>query len=81
MYIRLDTVEKVKEFVGSMEKYETQMDLISGRSEVDARSLLGIFSLDLTKPLEVRILHNNSNPEAVWEILCRYEARETLHRG
>ena len=69
MYIRLDTVEKVKDFVGSMEKYHTQMDLISGRREVDARSLLGIFSLDLTKPLEVRVLKNNRDPEAVQELI------------
>lgn len=77
MFIRLDSVEKVKDFVRNMEKYHTEMDLISGRREVDARSLLGIFSLDLTKPLEVRMLQNNKNPDAVWELLCRYESRET----
>lgn len=76
MYIQLDSVEKVKEFVGSMELYQTEMDLISGHREVDARSLLGIFSLDLTKPLEVRVL-KNPEPEAVWELLCRYEVQKS----
>lgn len=78
MYIRLDSVEKVKDFVSNMEKYQTQMDLISGHTEVDACSLLGIFSLDLTKPLEVRVQQNRNHPEKVWEILCRYEVQEAI---
>ena len=52
MYIRLDSVEKVKEFVKLIENNGAEADLISGRQEVDAKSLLGIFSLDLTKPIQ-----------------------------
>lgn len=73
MYIRLDSVEKVKEFVKLIESNEAEADLISGRQEVDAKSLLGIFSLDLTKPIQVRILKDSTN-EKLEELLCRYMA-------
>ena len=49
MNIILDSVDKVKDF-------ETDIDLVSSRFIVDAKSLMGILSLDLTKPIEVRIL-------------------------
>lgn len=72
MFIKLDSVKKVKEFVSAMEKHNAQLDLISGHREVDGRSLLGIFSLDLTKPIEVRLLSGN-DPEVLQNLLCRYE--------
>ena len=73
MYIRLDSVEKVKEFVRLIENNEAEDDLISGRQEVDAKSLLGIFSLDLTKPIQVRILKDSST-DKLEKLLCRYMA-------
>jgi phosphotransferase system HPr-like phosphotransfer protein len=73
MYIRLDSVEKVKEFVRHVENCNAEVDLISGKQEVDGKSLLGIFSLDLRRPLQVRIL-TNSQPEKLQELLCRYAA-------
>lgn len=63
MYILLDSVSKVRDFVNSVERQDAQLDLISGHREVDGRSLLGIFSLDLTKPLRVRILRWNNQDE------------------
>lgn len=56
MNIILDSVDKVKDFVREMSRFETDIDLVSSRFIVDAKSLMGIFSLDLTKPIEVRIL-------------------------
>lgn len=73
MYIRLDSVEKVKEFVNIIESNEAEADLISGRQEVDAKSLLGIFSLDLTKPIQVRILKDSATDQ-LDKLLCRYMA-------
>lgn len=55
MNIILDSVDKVKDFV--REVFETDIDLVSSRFIVDAKSLMGILSLDLTKPIEVRILN------------------------
>ena len=55
--IKLDTIDKVKRFVNSIAAMDGDFDLISGRFVVDAKSIMGIFSLDLEKPLTLRI-HN-----------------------
>ena len=53
--IRLDSIDKVKSFVNIITKYDSDFDLISGRYAVDAKSIMGIFSLDLSKPIRVEI--------------------------
>ena len=60
--IKLGTIEDIRNFVGDLAKYTVDLDLKSGRYTVDARSLMGIFSLDLVKPVEFII---NSEDEAV----------------
>lgn len=49
--INLKMAENVKQFVNIVEKYAFDIDLRSGRFVVDAKSILGIFSLDLSKPV------------------------------
>ena len=56
--ILLNTTDSVKNFVGTISKYDYEMDLRSGRYVVDAKSLLGIFSLDLNKPVVLEIYSN-----------------------
>ena len=51
--ITLSSIVDVKNFVNIVNKYETDIDLTSGRYVVDAKSIMGIFSLDLTKPIKV----------------------------
>jgi len=51
--------ENVKEFVSIVSQYDYEIDLRSGRFIVDAKSILGIFSLDLSKPVVVEIHSNN----------------------
>ena len=51
--IRLVEINDVKDFVNIVMKYDYDIDLISGRYAVDAKSIMGIFSLDLTKPIEL----------------------------
>ena len=53
--ILLNTTDSVKNFVSTISKYDFEMDLRSGRYVVDAKSLLGIFSLDLNKPVVLEI--------------------------
>lgn len=53
--IRLNLAENVKAFVGAVNRYPFDMDLRSGRHVVDAKSILGIFSLDLSKPISLEI--------------------------
>lgn len=51
----LNTTDSVKKFVNSVSKYDCSMDLRSGRYVVDAKSILGIFSFDLNKPVVLEI--------------------------
>lgn len=53
--IKLDTISSVKKFVNLVAMYDFDVDLISGRYAVDAKSIMGIFSLDLSKPLKMEI--------------------------
>ena len=51
----LDSIDKVKGFVNDISRFNTDFDLISGRYVIDAKSIIGIFSLDLSKPIELTI--------------------------
>lgn len=53
--ILLDTVDKVKDFSGLISKFDGEFDLISDKYIIDAKSLMGIFSLDLKKPLKLEV--------------------------
>lgn len=53
--ILLRSIADVKEFVNIMNKCEYDVDLVSGRYIVDAKSIMGIFSLDLAKPIVANI--------------------------
>ena len=56
--ILLNSMNDVRIFVNIVNKYEFDVDLTSGRYVVDAKSIMGIFSLDLSKPITVEI-HND----------------------
>ncbi len=53
--ILLNSMNDVRIFVNIVNKYEFDVDLASGRYVVDAKSILGIYSLDLSKPIAVNI--------------------------
>ncbi len=53
--VLLQAINDVKEFVNIVMKYEFDIDLVSGRYAVDAKSIMGIFSLDLSKPIELNV--------------------------
>ena len=57
--MNLSSINDVKDFVNTVSRYDFDVDLISGRYIVDAKSIMGIFSLDLTKPL-VMVAHTDS---------------------
>lgn len=58
--ILLNTTDKVLRFAREVGKYEEEMDLEAGRSYIDAKSMLGIFSLNLNNPL---ILHIHADED------------------
>ena len=53
--ICLNSIEKVKSFVNAITRFDVDFDLVSGRYVIDAKSIMGIFSLDLSKPLTMEI--------------------------
>ncbi len=58
--VHLKSINEVKEFVRIVNNFEYDVDLVSGRYIVDAKSIMGIFSLDLAKPIEVMVHQGNS---------------------
>ena len=60
--INLNSIEKVTSFVNEITKFDAEFDLVSGRYVIDAKSIMGIFSLDISKPIDLNI-HTDSDAE------------------
>lgn len=75
--IMLNSIDKVKNFVNEIARFDSDFDLISGRYVIDAKSIMGIFSLDLSKPITLSI-HSTSEEEIdkILEILKPYIEEE-----
>lgn len=69
--ISLNSIDKVKSFVNDITKFDSDFDLVSGRYVIDAKSIMGIFSLDLSKNIELNI-HNEDKVEEILEVLTPY---------
>lgn len=73
--VLINTIDKVKEFVKTVSQFEGDMDLISGRYIVDAKSILGLFSLDLAQPIEMIIEAPASEMDEILEAVKPYEVQ------
>ena len=51
--VNLNNVEKIKQFSADVSKFESEIDVVSNRYTVDAKSIMGLFSLNLSKPVDV----------------------------
>ena len=71
LQISLNSIDKVKSFVNSISQFDYDFDLISGRYVIDAKSIMGIFSLDLSKPIDLNI-HTEEGADEVLELLQPY---------
>ena len=69
--VNLNSIEKVKSFVKDLNKFENDFDLVSGRFAIDAKSIMGIFALDLSKPLQLNI-HSQHQGDAIAAALSDY---------
>ena len=69
--ISLNSIDKVKSFVNDLTKYDEDFDLVSGRYVIDAKSIMGIFSLDLSKPIDLNI-HAETGVDEILESLKAY---------
>lgn len=57
--VNLNSIDKVKKFVNIIALYDNDFDLVAGRYVIDAKSIMGIFSLDLSQDLDLVIQHEN----------------------
>lgn len=67
--IMLSTINDVKNFVNEVSKFDSEIDLQSGKYIVDAKSIMGIFSLDLASPIDMLIHSDDAD-----EILAKLDA-------
>lgn len=70
--ISLNSIDKVKSFVNDISKYDYDFDLVSGRYVIDAKSIMGIFSLDLSKPIDLNIHGAKDDDPEILETLKPY---------
>ena len=69
--ISLNSIDKVKSFVNSITKFDYDFDLVSGRYVIDAKSIMGIFSLDLSKSIDLNI-HDDDGIDNILSALEPY---------
>ena len=69
--ISLNSIDKVKSFVNDISKFNYDFDLVSGRYVIDAKSIMGIFSLDLSRPIDLSI-HAEEGIDEILEALAPY---------
>ena len=70
IHVRLSTIEAIRDFVAVVLSFDYDIDLRSGRYLVDAKSIMGFFSLDLLNPIE--LIAQTEDPSALFEKLENY---------
>ena len=71
--ISLNSIDKVKSFVNDLVRFtDVDFDLVSGRYVIDAKSIMGIFSLDLSKPIDLNIHADESRLDEIVDTLKPY---------
>ena len=72
-YVSLGTIESVKNFVTKITQFDEDFELIQGKYVVDAKSVLGIFSIDLSKPVLLRINAEGDRLEQIKDAVKEFE--------
>lgn len=70
--ISLNSIDKVKSFVNDITKFDFDFDLVSGRYVIDAKSIMGIFSLDLSNPINLDIHAEDKEVSDVLKVIEPY---------
>ena len=69
--VNIDSLDKIQAFVKIINEYNGRFDLVSGRSRVNAKSIMGIFSLDISRPLHLNI-YNDENAAYVTDAISAF---------
>ena len=70
--ISLNSIDKVKAFVNEISRFDCDFDLVSGRYVIDAKSIMGIFSLDLSKSIDLNIHADGAALDNVMAVIEKY---------
>lgn len=70
--LNLNSIDKVKAFVNTVTKFDFDIDLGSGRHIIDAKSIMGIFSLDLSKDIMCTIHSEGADCSALLNAIADY---------
>ncbi len=68
--VELKAINDVKDFVNTVMLFNYDIDLVSGRYAVDAKSIMGIFSLDLSKAIKLQA--HTDEPEKLVAALDKF---------
>ena len=71
--VSLNSIDKVKNFVNDISGFPAEFDLVSGRYVIDAKSIMGIFSLDISKPIDLNV-HTDGEDADIMAALKPYLA-------
>ena len=70
--ILLNSIDKVKRFVSVASGFDAEIDLVSGRYVIDGKSFMGIFSMELSEPILLRIHENGEKAEQIMHAFKEY---------
>ena len=70
--VSLNSIDKVKSFVNDINHFDNDFDLVSGRYVIDAKSIMGIFSLDLSRAIDLNIHADGERLEEILAALAPY---------
>ncbi len=69
----IDSMEKIMRFVSIMNTFHGRFDLVSGCSAVSAKSMMGVFSLDISRPVSLYI-YNDESADTVLKAISAFDA-------
>ena len=70
--VLINSIDKVKSFCDLTSKQDYELSLQSGRYYINAKSIMGIFSLDLSKPIDLNIHAEGGNTDEIMEVIKPY---------
>ena len=70
--VSLNSIGTVKSFVNTLSRFEAEFVLYNGRFVIDAKSIMGIFSLDLSKPIDLHIEAEDKDMDTILGALKPY---------
>ncbi len=69
--VKINSIEKIKDFVNAVTAFDNDFDLVQDRYVIDAKSIMGIFSLDTSQDLTLKI-HKDEDLAGIYAALDEF---------